>query len=156
MELLEDHLELIEKTVNKYSYVRNEPVRDRMEFSIACEAFLEASLSFDPSKCHLGKDGFKIYVCVNIKRRIMDWKRSEHGRKGQKILSTCSDDLLLNTLQNGDDRLESMELCDVVCSLPKQEFDVVLSYFTNGIIPRDGYHIWCKAKASMRRKLRWS
>lgn len=153
---IEDHWDIIEASTLKHSKLSEEPVRDRIEFSIACEAYLEAERKFDPARIKSEDKAsvkFRMFVSRTIRMRITDWIRREAGRHKKKILSVQKTEDFFGTLKSKENPIESLELADAVCSLPPVEFNVVMEVFRNGSIPNGKYKQWRSAKERLLVKL---
>ena len=140
---IEEYLDLIDAVVAKYTK-RGEPVRDRIEWSIACEAFILHAHKYDPTKCSANYT-FSMWICWIVRRRIIDHQRQVKGVKKQKELATVPLD--------GFDRAKGgtvesdLALTEIVLRLPQKQYEAVIYLITHGHLPVSmGYHHWTKAK----------
>ena len=78
MRVVEDYLSAIERVTCHNTRGNKEPVRDRMEFSIACQSFLYADREWNPD--HPTGLPFEVYFFRVATWDIRDYQRNQRGR----------------------------------------------------------------------------
>lgn len=152
---IEDWFHLIEAVTMKTSYLSREPVRDRIEFSIACEAFLTHVDAFDQTKT-TDPNGFALWMSWIIKRRLIDWHRANHGRKDRAVKTNVwapwEDKYDEEGKVSPYERLHS--LCELVNKLPEKQKEAVLYWVRERKAPTGcGWYYWKKAHESLKKAI---
>lgn len=99
----EDHLGLAHNVASKF--VRNyERVEDSIEYSLACEALILASQTYDPNQ-----GAFSTVAYKSISNKLIDHKRNQTRQKRQASFESTEDlDFILDELQWEDNQIDDV------------------------------------------------